>query len=1772
MESTQKIEPTGSKPSGKPTETRKRDIRQVYEEHSFTEEGVRYAVTNMLVNSSSMYAQHGDRIACEFEKIVLLWGALREQGSWSGVVSTVFLYVHTHYTGSLLGVMKTTLNDFFSVYEEQSEGVSWLRSLKEMHSNWQMATANDGFKHISRLLSTLIGAGLVQASALQCEVSGMKLFTDLCVPKFVSAFDIMDAAMNCVVFFVEGGYECIQSGSITPLLFGEKDFAKFDDTYLDCCKYFDYARPGNYALIETDDTAVFKLIVDTIAEGKRLVQITKNPFSKKMIMDRVSKLQEMECYLTQHRLSANTRVKPFAVVAYGDTGVGKTTLSPLLMHHILKPNGYDASQKSIVNVKCGAPFKEKVRTYHTGCQIDDFGQVHPDFVQESPCEDVREIINPAQACPNMAALELKDKVSYEFKAVVISTNMKDLNAPAYSLEPASVTRRIDCFLTMVVRPEFATNGMLDSSKVEAYYNGEVPIVCDLWTFHMQRSYPIPNPTPGRHATIGWETIVWNGKPMVDVGIDTVLKYIVLESRDHFARQRRMISKTSNIDTQVIACPECKSTVECCVCNVSHVVTTVKAPGKDPKDRTKAPTLTPAQKRSITRENEFEDACRNNSKYDRKNVTDSHLRHNSQYNKSRRKKQDNSKYEKEQKEPDGIVVDNALEEHAGLFGPVVDYVEHLQYLLRFRISYVVPTRLTRSYSVISAASFFVRHPWAKFHAFGMLLVPLFVRDIMDLCILYFVYLYIAYVVFMSYVSAIEAHVRQTRQATWHSASHVAATTAKVLGAGVLMGVLYEIAQKYRSYARIGRTFEEHGFMEPSDDEIVEADQNDHSAVIAKEHNWANVEISPLPCSVFSKTITIPDLRALCHRNTALLLVDGKPSTNLFFIESNVALVATHLAKKLIDRKCTIIRNTLDTVGANFESFVSHAHSAQIPNTDLSLLSIPSGGSWKGLTKYFPEKIFNDGDFGGSLATRQASGEISEYRVNAKPCHRQLSSCVAFGYDYNIDSYVGMCGAPLIAEKKSPMIVGIHVAGVVAQRKGFASAIARSDLEYALEKLERRPSVLLAHSEGVLKPVIYDKPMLDEQALHPKSPVLKLEIDEKTPNLVVYGSCFGRNTYYSRVIPSFISDKVAEVCGVAQKWGKPKFALGRAWIDTLVHSSKPCVGFPPTLLDKAVVDYLKPIFQLLDERPNVKAEIKPLTPMEVVCGKDGKRYINKIDPNTAIGPPLTGTKLQHLTYLDPDDFDDFACPAELRTMFWDEYGEAEEIWLDGRRYHAVFKAFLKDEATPIEKDKVRVVQGAPIVLQIGVRKYFLPIARLLSLFPKITECAVGLNCMGPEWEEFQAHIKRFGTDRIFAGDYSKYDLRLPAQITMAAFKVFITIAKFCGYSERDLKIMHGIATDICYPTVAFNGDLLQFVGINPSGQNLTVYINGLGSSLILRCAYFGLVPEKKQLAFRDACALGTYGDDVKSSVKEGQDEFNHISVAKFLKDHDMGFTMPDKTSTPTPYMNDADADFLKRKNVYIPELGQHVGALADDSIFKSLHANLKSRVLTPEELSADCIDGAMREWFFHGRDVYEMRQAQMEKVAELAGIDHMCHMISVPFDHQVARWRHRYLKEPLPTGVDDNGEVGELYYDPGDFPLEEHSNLPECGSEMLPIAEDMYAPCNGSEGVSLFWWEYPTAMVLVGLPFCFYFTWLIIVGKLRFTFSTWNYSHRMVLIQLLILGGPKWLFLNHIMPTLIMWFCFITQAMIYFDEVGRKDKVKRHRESRKISLRARNTRNK
>jgi len=285
-------------------------------------------------------------------------------------------------------------------------------------------------------------------------------------------------------------------------------------------------------------------------------------------------------------------------------------------------------------------------------------------------------------------------------------------------------------------------------------------------------------------------------------------------------------------------------------------------------------------------------------------------------------------------------------------------------------------------------------------------------------------------------------------------------------------------------------------------------------------------------------------------------------------------------------------------------------------------------------------------------------------------------------------------------------------------------------------------------------------------------------------------------------------------------------------------------------------------------------------------------------------------------------------------------------------------------------------------------------------------LGINAHGPEWDKLARFMHKFGKDRILAADHSSYDLRKSSCMTLASFYVYEQLAKATGnYDERAMKILRGIASDTAYPTLAYNGTLIGLDNMTCSGQTLTTTTNSTDGSLYNRCCYRDLMLKNKvpQEPYRKHVAMGHYGDDEKGSVSEKADAFNIISLKDYLGVFGVVITMPDKKSEFRKYMNDEEADFLKRTNRYDPVLGHYVACLAEDSIFKSLHCRMESKE-APEDIAAGNISTALDEWFFYGKDHFEMRREQMQKVADLSQI--VVPKLADSYEDRVKAWFEKY----------------------------------------------------------------------------------------------------------------------------------------------------------------------
>lgn len=1533
------------------------------------------------------------------EGISILAAGLMTCHSVPSGIAHICAYARSLSGESVASMIKTYLSEL-SWNVQAGEEEDWLSTLKLARTNWKMALNNVHFENMRNVLTVMVSLGLCESSRVSFNIGGMNMFSIKACKEQKSAIDLIDAVLSTVVSFIEGGYECFKQGSAKPLLYGDTEMSMLEDQCVRCERLFEFAKTGDVHNAEEGMTeaAYFKLLIDTIDKLKELKITAKGGMVQKMITMKLEKLQKQKVQYERCCNKSGLRVAPWSFLIYGGSGVGKSSVSNILMIASLKQNGFPSGDTYLVTNNEHDKYDSSLKSYVTGIFFDDMCNTKLEFLQTAPAANIIQTVNNVRAYGNMAEADEKGKVLKEPKVVSTTTNVKNLNSTAQSECPLSIERRNAYILTVTVKSRFAKeSGMLDQEKVYNYYVKEcglpsIPVVPDLWNFTVENAVGAPNPTPGRPDIVVYVPVVYKGKTLVDIDMRTLLEYNRDASKIHFKNQKMLVDNQTNLSDKMDWCNTCAMPGSMCMC-------TVCTPSQEDL---------PVQDDTISFGSFSNEECKE---------------YQGQFG--------------------GLIAKFAVETFVAKKVIAKDYWEKTNNIVEAATLELMQNRLKwLEQSPYAQWTNWIPSTWLdNEHVRNAILCThaselkkaIVTRYVMYVGLIVFsllsIWTYTALSVRLIFIlilcwaitrlgcvietektrlyvkiadanGSMEAIFKEYREAS----------VCYITNGCLLIGTFYALACIWKHLRVLN--MEPQGNIAPTS--IAEIEERDAEAelekVIAKEQNWCNVYVAPIPSSEVSKTITPTQLVDKVFKNQTQFTWEDKDGKHygcdLFFIESNIAIAPQHIWKH-DEMKVTISRGTSKI--QRFNAIISKVHSIFIPNTDLCLVYIPNAGSWANLCDYLPISHIEAGrklpthfiykEMRGSKPERLTCDTILMYEDQITCAGRDYPGAK---YELSFKTFSGLCMGTFVTNMKETMLAGFHTAGVGGTCQGAMCTLLRSQYEEARKLLSKKSGVLLCASEGTLQTQMYGKPVITELKIHEKSPLKDLPDDA---HLDIYGTCPGRATYKSSVMETPIADTVCKVCDVEKTYDKPKFKTGKPWEKSINVSCKPSIGVEPSLLAKAVDDYKDHLIEKIDSIPELKTRIRPLSKMENLCGMDGVRFIDKINPHTAVGFPLSGQKSKYIKPLEPKDYPGFANPTELDEQFWEEVERMEKEYLAGKRCHVIFKACLKDEPTKKTKDKVRVFQAAPIALQLLVRKYFLPIVRLLSLFPLDSECGVGINTMGPEFDSLIKHMRSFGADRILAGDYSKYDLRMAAQFVLAAFNLLIAIAEYYDYSQDSLVIMRGIATDIAYPVMAYNGDLLQHIGTNPSGQNLTVYINSIVNSLLLRSAYFhmyGLDAPK----FRSIAAMMTYGDDVKGSVKKGYDEFNHISYTKFLADRDMVFTMPDKESTPTKYMNDCDADFLKRKNYYNEELNQWMGALSEDSIFKSLTSILKSGSITPIEQSMQNIDGALREWFMYGRDHYELRRGQMKEIAKAHSIEAGCSMLDVSYEKCLQMYRERY----------------------------------------------------------------------------------------------------------------------------------------------------------------------
>lgn len=1560
------------------------------------------------------------------ESLLLLGLILREVRTPVGVAAALAQalrsIMHKSITSDVIQKLQPYLISTFGydvfdaqASEEDVSQASWLMSLRGLSDNWTACQQFAGFEKISKLISMTAALGLCDISNFNVDFAGLRVFSVGAHKKHVKATDFVTAVLDTVVYFVEGAYKCFEEGNLDAFFYSSAAAKQFDQKYFDVQEIFVHAKSMSLSKHKLTYNGVsrvlsdndFSVILDEVIDLATTVHSgAASSWEKNVVSTRLANLRKMRADWQSLRVNGDLREAPFGIYVRGKSSVGKSSVAAFLMRCALTAADADCSDDRIIALKESEKFDSNIKSHINGYFIDDVGNTKPDFVEKSPCEKLIDIMNNMPTHANMAEAELKGRVSIEPKVVVATSNVDlAILARKYSMMPYSIVRRMHVHLDITVKPEFQTSTdepTLDSRKVFAKFGKESDEIHDLWNI----SVSVPHEA---HSGL------MLNEEHKDKSINWVIRYLNGKVRDHFAYQRRLVNQMKNLGEKLRFCSECKLPGTLCECantdSDSVDTDSVVCKVEEVCVPTRCMDLFEDASDLYTNQANWDDLSDDDSVWDDSISESPEERALTRVYEDAFINEPLGRLVEEEVPLAKTVVDKVKDD---VYTPCVEYLKSIdnrnwnwlnyvpdcvfhsrffQYgnMIRRHADFRMYERTCRQ----ALAFWFIFVSVISVSGYGLLYTALFLSTLFPAVLLYFSLIYYW-------------KVRCERQlAAARDFSPTIFAGLRTLDAQRLCGISVAIAALYylvRAY-RTSSVVVSQGLVASTTAEIDERD--------AEVNPWANAVVNELHVSEKSRAITFDRLKKKASKNLCHVMVanEGKTVTcDAWFIASNCAILPSHIMAGKTEVKASFSRYGVGSNGSSFRSPLSIVTTKFIPDTDLCVTYVPNSGTWADLTDYLPiEQLPSSA---GCLVHRTSEGELRTSKLYATSQKVSTTAGTFPGHSYKLEfpTFNGLCTSLVIFDTRYPVIGGFHLGGHEGRVQGVSGTLLQKQALEALSRLSRVDGVLLPLSNGTMPTRKYDVQFYQNDEVHQKSPVRYLP---ENNNLQYFGQVSGRASYTkSSVVPTVISDIVEEVTGVPRKFGPPKFHRWKNWQASLEHSSTPSAGVENSLVERAVKDYKEPLLKLIDN-PNLpwKRDIRPLTEMETVCGRDGKRFVDKMPPSTSVGYPLGGPKKDYLVYLDPEEHDAFACPAELDPMFWEEARSMEEKYLQGERAYPIFKACLKDEPTKLTKDKVRVFQASEVAFQLLVRKYFLPIARFLSMNPLVSECAVGVNAHGPEWAELMDYVDRFGEDRILAGDYATYDLRMPAQSTLTGFRIYIDIAEHTGnYSERDLKVMRGIATDNVYPLSAYNGDLVMLAGTVPSGTNLTVYLNNAANSVFHRCGFFDLCAKAGITAppYREAVASTFYGDDAKSSVKRGFDCFNHIAFAEWLRQRDIVFTMPDKESDPVPFMHTKDVDFLKRKSIYNPELKLCLGALDEGSIFKSLHAVLKSSVIGEKEQAAQNIDGGLREWFAHGREVYELRREQMREVAEKAEISHITRELDITFDDRVDKYKEKYFK--------------------------------------------------------------------------------------------------------------------------------------------------------------------
>jgi len=1442
------------------------------------------------------------------------------------------------------------LNNFTMQSEDDTDKFETIfKTLKKCLSNYDEVKKSALMQKLHTFCMYMMSLSVFDKVGLTMSRLGFaKLKQETIKQKYVMGVDFVYSMFDTLLFLCERGYQCIKTGSMDPIYHSgagyEKWFMKCSDIKRKSLLMHD---PETHGFKECD---FLRDLHDVIEKGESIYKHATRigDAERSSVRNFVNELKMIQSNELSTRKARENRNAPYALLLVGTSSVGKSTAQNVLFKHFAKKQGLPSDD-------CFRYTKNPIAKYWDGfltsmwCLIlDDIAYLSPNAAPTGDLSvmEIIQIMNNVCLVPDQAALQDKGRIPFRGKMCIASTNTIHLNAQFYFSCPLAVRRRLPNILEIRVKDEFKdTNGMLDYTKT-GVINGEYP---DFWIWTLHKITTID------HVSC---------KNEIDQVFYNIKDFLVWfnKSIENFDAMQLKVSESNKALDEVVLC-DCGLPTYMCECEQFSLQAT-----DEELFETKKQISVLCETISYYNAELLKTECSVSKLYIKRKLDENNkllLSMESQYIKDMAlieagikeriidmrtkaiEKEVDEKFAREiQNRKDMEQVDNYIDELMCV-NRKTNYIERfLEFLkdLCFNMYMYIPF-------VACLFNFLFKYGGDRFRYYC--------RRIMS-------YVLNKSTKDVAYWKALGNKVYQNIGGN-RTMLALGAVTSSIL-------VTYSVCSKlYRTCNPMSQG----GLEDIGRKPIQRFDggnvwYKDDIRLSAFDLPRQSVGYKTQPDS-FQKMILNSTCAIHCNfkRNGQDVMRPGKAVC----VKGHVYMTNNHNLPDEGELSVEIMRSMReDGITSNIVVLMQQCQITRFPECDLAFFVVNNLPVGKDITNLFCENLLV-GIHDGFYLTKDRNGGDSIRKIeNIKntssilhPTHRSN-----FGYYTGVVKNLtenGDCGSIMIVNTHyGPAIGGLHALGA---DQGFVASICVKR-KFVVDTCNLLEPVSVSMGVPVLSAKGAEREIGD---IHFKSPVHFIE----QGSAAIYGGFTGPIGSLKTRVEATIMQKRLLREKYSVKYYAPDVSSWKPWYLAMKDMINPVTKLNNRILQECKENFLNDILK------GIAAEdLKDVHVYDVetaINGMPGLRFVDGINRASSAGAPWRCSKSNFIEKLEPNEL--YQDPITFSDEILDRVHDIISVYISGVRAMPVYTAHLKDEAVSEVKallSKTRVFTGSPIDWSLVVRMYLLSVIRLIQKNRFVFESAPGVVAQSTEWEQIMEYLVYFGDDKIIAGDYGKFDKRMPPTVIKLCFDIIYDICKLSGYSEDDLRVVKGIAEDTAFPLVDFHGTLMEFFGSNPSGHPLTVIINGLANSLYMRYCYAMLSPNLSCKDFKKHVHLMTYGDDNIMGVSDVVKWFTHTNIQAVLHDVDIVYTMADKEAASIPYININQASFLKRRFLYDCDVDAYLCPLDHDSIEKMLMVWTKSNTICDKAQAIAIINSANREYFFYGKNVYESRQRLFKSVVK------------------------------------------------------------------------------------------------------------------------------------------------------------------------------------------------